>query len=117
MFREVFGYIVGFVIIVGIIFAIVFGSFQMSYGNPQTITCTVQDKWVKNVGNGSDLYLVNCDDEVYQVSDLMFKGKFDSANIYAGLKKGKKYKIKVTGYRFGFFSSYQNINEYKEVKE
>lgn len=117
MSKEVFSYLVGFVVIIGVIFGIAFGCFQMNYGNPQTITCTINDKWTKRVSSeGSDLYLVSCDDEVYQISDLLFKGKFDSANIYARLKKGKKYKIKTTGYRWGWFSSYQNINEYELVK-
>lgn len=114
---NVFVGIVLTIIAIGIIGLLGYLSFYMTYGNEQTIECTVKDKWTKRTSsNGSDLYLVSCDDEVYEISDLMFKGKFDSANIYAGLEKGKKYKITVTGFRFGFFSMYQNINNYKEVK-
>lgn len=88
----------------------------MEYQNPQTITCEVKEKWVKRNGN-DDLYLVKCDNTVYKVSDLLFKGKFNSSDIYSALETGKKYEIKTTGYRIKFLSNYQNINEYKEVNE
>lgn len=117
MDKDLIKAVMQLVVKIGIIIIAIYGIFQFSYGNEQTITCVVNDKWTKRVSSKSgDKYLVSCDDEVYEISDLTFKGKFNSANIYAGLKKGRKYKIKVTGYRFGFFSSYQNINEYKEVK-
>lgn len=88
----------------------------IEYQNPQTITCEIKEKWVKRNGS-NDLYLVKCDNTVYKVSDLLFKGKFNSSDIYAALETGKKYEIKTTGYRIKFLSNYQNINEYKEVNE
>lgn len=116
--REIFGSLLKLLLALLFMVIIIYICFQFSYGNEQTITCKVNDKWTKRVSSkDSDLYLVSCDDEVYEISDLTFKGKFNSANLYAGLKKGKKYQIKTTGYRFGFFSSYQNINEYKEIKK
>lgn len=89
---------------------------SIGYQNPQTITCEVKEKWVKNYDRGS-AYLVKCDNTVYKVSDLLFKGKFNSSDIYAALEVGKKYEIKTTGYRIHWLSIYQNINEYKEVEE
>ncbi len=86
----------------------------VGYMNEQTIECTVKDKWVKNYSSDSE-YLVSCDDTVYKISDLLFKGKFNSSDIYAKLEIGKKYKIKVTGYRLPYFSEYQNINEIEEI--
>ena len=97
---------------IGIVIGIIWISFQWEYGNEQIIECEVKDKWIKRYDR-RDLYLVSCGDEVYKVEDLFYKGKFNSTNIYANLEKGKKYKIKVTGYRFGFLSSYQNINSYE----
>jgi hypothetical protein len=88
----------------------------IEYQNPQTITCEVKDKWVKTYDRGS-AYLVKCDNTVYKISDLLFKGKFNSSDIYAALETGKKYEIKTTGYRIKFLSNYQNINKYKEVNE
>ncbi len=100
----------------GILVGIVWVGFQWEYGNEQIIECTVKDKWIKRYEE-KDLYLVSCGDEVYKIEDLFYKGKFNSTNIYANLEKEKKYKIKVTGYRFGFLSSYQNINSYELVEE
>lgn len=110
--------LLGVVAIIGIIVLIVFIGFQFEYGNEQRVTCTVDDKWIKRAsGDDEELYLVSCDEQVYKISDLLFKGKFDSSNIYAKLKIGKKYELTVTGYRFGYFSSYQNINDYQLVED
>ncbi|MCI8346600.1 MAG: hypothetical protein HFJ12_01450 [Bacilli bacterium] len=110
--------LLGVVAIIGIVVIIAFIGFQFEYGNEKQVTCTVDDKWIKRAsGDDEELYLVSCDEQVYKISDLFFKGKFDSSNIYAKLKIGKKYKLTVTGYRFGYFSSYQNINDYKLIKE
>lgn len=104
----------GIMIILGIIVGIFWIGFQFEYGNEKEVTCTVEEKWIKRAsGEDDELYLVSCGNQVYKISDLLFKGKFDSSNIYAKLKVGKKYKLTVTGYRFGWFSSYQNINEFE----
>lgn len=85
------------------------------YMNERQVTCKVQDKWVKR-SNGDDVYLVQCDDEVYKITDLTLYGKFNSTDIYARLKKNHKYKLTITGYRWRYWSEYPNINEYQEVK-
>ncbi len=82
----------------------------------EVIECTVQDKWVKRNGE-SEKYLVSCDEEVYQITDNILYGKFNSSDIYAKLKKDSKYKLTVTGFRNGFLSSYKNINKFEEVNE
>lgn len=97
-------------ILVGVIFFI-----TINYQNEETHQCTVEDKWVKRESKSSDVYLVQCDDEVYKVSDLLFKGKFNSSDIYAKLKVGKKYEIITTGYRINALSMYKNINEYRKI--
>ena len=91
-------------------------TFAYEYMNEQTIKCKIEDKWTKRKSESQDLYLVNCGGKTYKIADLLFKGKFNSADIYGNLKKGNTYKIKVTGYRIGLFSEYQNINEYKLIK-
>lgn len=87
----------------------------LEYQNEETHICKIEDKWIKRESKSSDVYLVQCDNQVYKISDLLFKGKFDSSDIYARLKVGKKYKIKTTGYRVGLFSMYKNINEFEKV--
>jgi hypothetical protein len=39
--------------------------------------------------------------------------KFNSSDIYNQLEKGKKYRIKVYGFRIPFLSWYKNIIEVK----
>lgn len=103
--------------IIAIFILILFAIFSatLGYQNKQTTTCVVKDKWIKP-NDDSSKYLISCDNEVYQITDLFFKGKFNSSDIYSRIKKGKKYKITTTGYRFPFLSWYKNINEYEEVE-
>lgn len=88
------------------------------YMNEQTVQCVVKDKWIKRPsGNNDELYLINCGGTTYKISDLLWKGKFNSADIYGNLEIGKKYELSISGYRWSYFSKYQNINEYKEIVE
>lgn len=81
----------------------------------EVVECTVQDKWVKRKGD-DEKYLVSCDEEVYQITDNILYGKFNSSDIYAKLKINKKYKLTVTGFRSGFLSSYRNINKFEDLE-
>ena len=88
----------------------------LGYQNKQIYQCEVKEKWVKSSGN-SQKYNVKCGDTIYEITDLLFKGKFNSSDIYGALEVGKKYEIETTGYRIPFLSDYQNINKYKELVE
>lgn len=90
--------------------------FKKRIDNEEMIKCTIEDKWVKRKDK-SDMYLVQCDNEVYQITDLIFKGKFNSSDIYANLKVGNTYEITTTGYRFELLSMYKNINKYEKVED
>ena len=86
--------------------------------NEQTVQCEVKDKWIKRPsGSNEELYLVNCGGKTYKISDLFFLGKFNSADIYGNLEIGETYEITTTGYRWGLFSEYQNINSYKKIEK
>ena len=90
----------------------------VEYMNEQTTECVIKDKWIKRPsGSDEELYLVNCGGTTYKVSDLLWKGKFNSADIYGNLEIGKRYKITTTGYRWGYFSEYKNINSYELIEE
>ena len=104
----------GVILIVLIIGILIFIA-TLGYQNEEITQCTVEDKWVKRQSQYSDVYLIQCGNEVYKVSDLLFKGKFNSSDVYAKLKVGKRYEITTTGYRFEFFSMYKNINEFREI--
>lgn len=108
-----------FITMIFMIIAVVFILFGTTgcynYMNEQTVECTVEEKWIKRK-NSNDLYLVSCGEKVYKIEDLLYKGKFNSSDIYANLKVGKKYRLTTTGYRLSYFSEYQNINEYELIK-
>lgn len=88
----------------------------IGYQNPQELEITVKDKFIKN-NNKSGIYLiVDTNNETYQITDLVFKGKFNSTDLYNQLEIGKRYKIETTGYRIHIFSKYQNINKIEEDK-
>lgn len=93
---------------------ILFIFIKLEYGNEHITTCQVKEKWVKSVGDNNQKYLISCGDNVYQITDLLFKGKFNSSDIYAKLEIGKTYTLTTTGYRIGFLSDYENINEVEE---
>ncbi len=109
--------LVGF-IVVAIILAIV-GTFvyfsTIEYQNEETIEITVKDKYIKRDGE-SDIYLVASEaGDTYKITDLLWKGKFNSTDIYNQLTIGEKYKVTVTGVRLQYFSMYKNINKIEQV--
>lgn len=82
---------------------------------------TVTDKNVKN-NNNEGKYLIYCQDtdgniKVYEITDSLLYGRFNSSDVYAQISIGKTYEFTVGGSRNGFMSWYPNIYEYKEVKE
>ena len=97
------------------ILALVGGSIWLEvamYTNKEITEITIKDKYV-DVNNENGVFLiVSTDNYTYKVSDLFFKGKFNSTDIYNNLEIGKTYEIETTGYRIPFFSEYKNINKY-----
>lgn len=51
---------------------------------------------------------------VFENTDSLFHGKWNSSNIQGQLKEGNTYTIKVYGYRIPILSMYENIIEVKE---
>lgn len=92
----------------------------IAYTNKKEIEIIVKDKFVKN-GSGknstSKYLIVDTTNNTYQITDLFFKGKWNSTDLYNQLEIGKKYKIKTTSKRIHFFSMYPNINEIQELED
>ncbi len=87
----------------------------IDYQNEETIEIAVKDKYIKRSGD-TDLYLVVSDKgETYKISDLLFKGKFNSTDLYNQLDINNKYKITITGVRLQYFSMYKNINKIESI--
>ena len=72
-----------------------------------------------SVENKYLIYSTTSDGEtkVLENTDNLFRGKFDSSDVYAELEVGKTYEVTVVGYRFGFANWYENIIDFKEVSE
>lgn len=69
----------------------------------------------------SSKYLVFGDDEtgetvVFENTDCLFRGKWNSSDVQGMLKEGKTYKVTVVGYRVPFLSWYENIIRAEEVR-
>lgn len=109
------GIVLGFIVL-----AIIGGAIYLStieYQNEETLEITVKDKYIKRNGD-TDIYLVVSESgDTYKITDLLFKGKFDSTDLYNQLDIGKKYKITVTGIRLQYFSMYKNINKIEKITD
>lgn len=61
------------------------------------------------VTNNDSKYLVFTDNGVYENTDTIWNGKFNSSDLYANIKEGKKYTCDVVGWRVPFLSWYPNL--------
>lgn len=86
-----------------------------SYQHKEVHQGTITDKYNKRQDKEDKFYIVLDNKRVIENSDLLFKKKFDSADIQARLKVGDKVKIKTIGYRIHFLNSYPVLYEVKKV--
>ena len=111
--------IIAIAIVIGLVVDIV-GSF-----NDHTYIITVTDKERIVEQNGDDIdskYLIYGTDKkgqdyVLENTDNLFRGKFNSSDVYGSIKREKTYEVTVVGYRVQFLSWYENIIKYKELKQ
>lgn len=103
------------VILIVIIGALFVKLATIEYSNKEVIALEVKDKYIKRHRTGEsaeDVYMiVDKDNNIYQITDLFFIGKFNSSDIYNQLNIGQAYLVEVTGVRNRFFSWYKNINK------
>lgn len=120
-FSELFGKLIVGVVIIGCI-----ASFAVSCYAPvnkaidrRDVVATVTDKAVKRI-HKQDTYLVYTETEngeilVLCIVDSLLGGRFNSADVYAGIKTGKTYKFDIAGERNELLSWYPNIYGYEEI--
>lgn len=82
-----------------------------SSGEEITIEVIDKERIVESDSEGktSSKYLVFTESETFENTDVLLLGKFNSSDLQGHLKPGRKYKVKVYGWRVPFFSSYRNI--------
>ena len=107
------------IIVVGLICLL--GGYPTAYylsATETTITVSRLERIVESSGSGetqstTSKYLVFTDNEVFENTDSWLYLKFSSSDLYAKLKEGGTYRVKVAGWRIPFISWYKNIIEIK----
>jgi hypothetical protein len=89
-------------------------SLPVYMGTKDTVTITVQDKERVNQGESSR-YLVFTDSEVFENTDTLLFGKFNSSDIYGRMEEGRTYEAEVVGWRIPILSAHRNILTVEEV--
>jgi len=76
------------------------------------ISITVKEKDRITTGSGEAInskFIIYTDKEVFENTDELFFGKFNSADFQNTFTVGKTYKVKVVSWRVPFLSMYRNI--------
>lgn len=102
------------IIVLIIVVLVPIGVTISSYCNEREIEITIKDKYVKNESESGKYLVVDENNNTYEITDMLFKGKFNSTDLYNQLEINRTYKVKVTGYRINIISMYPNINEIVE---
>jgi hypothetical protein len=106
---------IGGAILVAIILVLVGSCTYIRDIKTGTVTFTVN--WLDDQANGrGHKYLVFTSAGVYQDTDNLFHGKFDSSDLFARLRTGQRYTCTYTGFRVPLFSSYRNLIDCRAVR-
>ena len=81
----------------------------------------IKDKQISTESDSRDgkvvsTYLIYTDHGVFRNDDAGWFVKFNSSDVYGNLDVGKRYRMKVYGWRIPIFSMYPNIVRVEEVK-
>lgn len=106
------------IIIIILVLAVFLGGSALVSFNDHTYVVEVTDKERVNYSDSGKYLIYGQEDNntlVLENTDSLFRGKFNSSDIYAELEIGKTYEFTVVGYRIPILSYYENIIEYKEI--
>lgn len=96
-----------------LIIVIVYGFYQYQYSSTERrVTFTVNDKAIRVSGSKESTkstYMVYTNVGVFTNEDDLFRGKYNSSDVYNTLTAGRRYQCKVVGWRVPFLSVYPNI--------
>lgn len=113
-FNVIFG-----AVVLGIAASAGVGLYYQTQG-PETVRVTVTDKerQVSSDGDGgvNSKYVVFTDKEVFQNTDSLLRGKFNSSDVQGKMHIGCTYDAEVYGFRNHFPTYYRNIIDVKHVK-
>lgn len=77
-------------------------------GTKEDITITISEKQ-RISSEKSSKYLIFTKNEVFENTDVLLLGKFNSSDLYGKFNAGETYKVQVIGWRVPFMSWYRNI--------
>lgn len=117
--------VIYFMISIGIILLILLALLAPAVNkviNEREIVVTVMDTGIKNSMKKSR-YLVYCKDTennnetiVLEITDSIFKFRFDSSDMYPNIEPGHTYRFTVCGNRVHILSWYPNIYDYELIE-
>lgn len=108
-------------LILGVVGGIIFGPDAIAYYTTphKVIVGTVTDKYIKRYNEKDIFFIVVKGDDgktyVLQDTDTIFGWKWNSADIYAKIVVGHRYKFVVYGWRIPMFSVFPNILKVEPV--
>lgn len=76
--------------------------------------CKITGKHVAVVDGYSQYRISTANCGSFMIADNVFKGQFDSADVYGQLEEGKRYDITSVGYRIPVISAFPNMIDFKE---
>lgn len=107
---------IGLFVLVAFGGAIAFGIVKNTNHHPVTFTVNKTERIVDRGGKDAK-YMIYTDKGVYQNTDSVLNGKFNSADLYNQIQVGKTYNCDVVGYRNGVMSMFENVTRCEEVKK
>jgi competence protein ComGC len=76
---------------------------------------TIGQKYVRPAGRSTYYQIVDTEGNSYILGDSVFLLEFNSADDYAIIKEGKKYKVYVYWFRLPLMSWFPKIYKYSEI--
>lgn len=125
MSKKGLGYLTAIVTAIILVVTAVIVVPVMNFSNDHKYIVTITDK--ERVTTQSDKdnidskYLIYGENEngktyVFENTDTLFRGKFNSSDVYGALREGETYELTVIGFRVHIFNWYENIIDFKEAK-
>ncbi len=89
--------------------------YPVAYRGSESVTTITVNKLEQIKKQDSGKYLVFADGETFEITDSILFGRFDSSDLYGRITAGRKYRVKVAGWRVQVLSMYRNILTADEV--
>jgi len=85
------------------------------WGTEHDVNVTVKEKWVKYQGGDAKYLVSDTNGNIYEITDSLWKWKWNSSDQYAEMQTGQNYTIGLFGKRVPFFSAYPDVITVKPV--